>query len=986
MRYKEVAVIGLSTRFAGINNKSEFRDVLRKKKSMIGKPSIERLDLMRQEHDDNYVECGYLENIDAFDNAFFDITKREARLMSPQQRICLEMAAEAVLDAGYSLKSIKGTNCGIYIADGESDYNSYVDKQSSSSIIGSMGFMLSGQIGYHLDLHGENLTVSSGCSSSLLAIHTACEKLTLSEIDMALVGGIILEVKVPKAKENTYDILGIMSDDYKIHSFDEKANGTVSGEGGGFVLLKSLERAVKDGDHIYGVLVSGAVNGDGARCTNVSMPSVEAQGDVVCKAWCDADIKKLTEVEAHGIGAPVGDAVEAQSLIDAIKKNKLEKNNVKISSVKSNIGHLFTLSGMASLIKTMIGYENDETYPIASLEKVNPLIRFEDANLEPLQEVYHWNSGEERMTGISAFGLSGCNAHVVVKNYVGAKSNNNTIPSIIKLSAKSKEAFDEWKAEIIESIEKHPEDVANLIYTLNVGRDDYSFRTAIYANNITDKKNALEKANPVEAGEKDYQIIYAIKTEAEADGFLESLKSIIPNIFSYRKKVTGASNIDDILALFNAIREIGIKGKVKLFDRYMATALKCYDGKCGEDELESIKKELTIDEDYSGFLKEIERRSKDKETIVIDFSKHGNIVVEESDKLKVFHVQKPDDLAGVIKFWYESGQTVEWDKMYSGEEYTRIPAPLYPFRKKRFWIEVKDNEVVADQKPEKAKVKEKKVKTVQDKIVFLLSSENINDVDIHSYPYNNPDFRKVFNPETGNISMDSQLAMLKKLSNDGIIPNTILADKKGKAVYSYSKGHISKKRLLEAADNAEQLEQKTVIDYVKEAAQDAPVTVIDFSWKNRLSGNSLPGNIHIVSAFDEADINKYLQDPHYYINEEVAVDDAQEPKVTVSDVHIKAGTDDASKSADNASKPADVQKSKELTEAESFLEKTWAKAFNLDGAIGHDEDFFALGGNSLIMQAMSSEINDYFGKKFDIFEIYDYETIEKLAVRILEDE
>ncbi len=978
MKYKEIAVIGLSARFAGVTNKNDFREVLRKKKSMIGEPSRDRLDLMKQKYDDNYVECGYLENIDAFDNAFFDITKREARLMSPQQRICLEMAAEAVLDAGYSLESVKGTNCGVYIADGESDYNSYIDKQSSSSIIGSMGFMLSGQIGYHLDLHGENLTVNSGCSSSLLAIHTACEKLTLSEIDMALVGGIILEVKVPKAKKNTYDILGIMSDDYKIHSFDEKANGTVSGEGGGFVLLKSLEQAIKDGDHIYGVLVSGAVNGDGGRCTNVSMPSVEAQGNVVCKAWSDADIDKLTEVEAHGIGAPVGDAVEAQSLIDAVKKNGLEKNNVKVSSVKSNIGHLFTLSGMASLIKTMIGYENNETYPIASLEKVNPLIKFEEANLDPLQEIYHWKPEKERMTGISAFGLSGCNAHIVVKNHIATKGNNN-VPAILKLSAKSKEAFYQWKADIIESIERYPENVANLVYTMNVGRDDYSFRTAIYANNTTAIKNALERANPVENEGKDYQIIYAIKSETEAEGFLETIKAIIPDVARYRKMVTGVSNIDDVLALYYALREIGISGKVKLFDKYMAAAIKCYEGKCTLEELDSLKKELVIDEDYSGFIKEIERRAKDKETIVVDFSRHGNIIMEESDGLKVFHVQNPDDLAGLIKYWYEAGQTVDWEKMYSKEEYTRISAPLYPFQRKRFWIEKKNPEELIVTKNEQVEKKDTEVKTVPSKIVFLLSSENINDVDIHKYPYNNADFRKEFHPETGSISMDSQLAMLKVLANDGIIPNTVLADKKGKAVYSYSKGHIRKKRLLDEADGAEMLEQKTVISYVKKVAGDTPVTLIDFSWNNSLSDSSLPGNIHIVNAFNEESINKYLQNPYYYANEDDVADYVQEPKVTVSGVNIKVDIGDTPK------KTA-APKTKEVAEAEAFLEKTWAKAFNLEGAIGHDEDFFALGGNSLIMQAMSSEINDYFGKKFDIFEIYDYETIEKLAVRILEDE
>lgn len=987
MKYKDIAVVGISGKFSSVDSISDYRNLLKDKVCTVDLPPQERLDLMKLSKDDNYMKAGYIKDISSFDNEFFDITKREAKLMSPEQRISLELVANAILDAGYSLDSFKGSNCGIYIADGESKYNDYVERQSSSSIIGSQSFMLSGQIGYHFDLRGENLTINSGCSSSLTAIHQACEKLTLGEVDTAIVGGVTLYIDVPKAKENMYDTLGIISNDYTIKSFDEKANGTVCGEGGGYVLLKPLEQAKKDGDHIYGVILSGAVNGDGGRCTNVSMPSVEAQGDVVLKAWSSLNLDGLTEIEAHGIGAPVGDAVEVQAYIDAIKKMGIDNKSIKISTVKSNIGHLFSLSGMSSLLKVLTGYKYNESYPIATLETQNPLIKFEDAGLVPLKEVYHWEKDASRMTGLSAFGLSGCNTHIVVKNYIN-KSQDNRVPSLLKLSAKTSNAFENIRKNILNFLSTEEYSLSDLVYTLNVGRDDYEYRNVVPVNSLVGLKNALETVKPIEVSNKedDFKVIFAVKTENSTNVDSSKFESVFPAIKNI-KNITGSPDLDLKLALYQLIISLGIKSKTLLLDKGFNSAVKLADGKISKAEFDSVFSEIEVNSDYSAYIQQVKSKNKgNKKIVLIDFTQaKGLSAVENDENVEVFYVQEPTELERLISYFYNSGKNLNWNALYTNIDYKRVSAPTYPFEKKRFWIDIKEPVKPQVQVPVANSVVETQsiVNTVKlpEKKLFVIKGEVIEDIDIFKYPYSNADYKNVFSPITSDIDTDYKLAMYRYITGKGIVPDTILADKRGKAIVSYSKGRIDKNRLREKAQIELNLNYDKAFEVIESYLPNYAVTIFDFGHTSILKDHNWNGTVRIVSLFDEGALEEYLKNP--------------EPQYTTINVSVQqpvAQTTQPIASTQVVEQPkvAPVQntstsKSAEVIEAENFLEKVWANAFNLDGSIGHDEDFFALGGNSLIMQAMSDEINEHFKKKFDIFEIYDYETIEKLAVKILED-
>lgn len=1015
MRYRDIAVIGISGKFASATNVREYRQLLIDKKSAIRSPEGERLDLMKMAHDAEYMKCGYIKDIDKFDNEFFDITNREARLMSPEQRLSLEMVAEAIQDAGYSLKSFRGSNCGVFVAAGESEYNNFIEKQSSTSIIGSQSFMLSGQIGYHFDLRGENVSISSGCSSALMAIHDACEKLTLGEIDTAIVGGVILYVDVPKAKSNMYDTLGIMSPDYTIRSFGEGANGTVCGEGGGYILLKNLETAEKDGDHIYGVILSGASNGDGGMCTSVSMPSVEQQQNVVLRAWESVDMEQLTEIEAHGIGAPVGDAVEIESLNAALKTKSLDKKPIKLSTVKANTGHLFSQSGMASIIKVMLGYQYHETYPIAGLKTLNPLIKFDETSLEPQREVYHWKDGTRRMTGMSSFGLSGCNTHLIVRNYI-ADACDEKPSSLLKISARTEEAFYRMKKEILQSLGEDFEKTGNLIYTLNAGRDDYEYRAMVPVRNMTDLKNKLETVEPAKPSEenKNVKVIYVVKTEKNDSDMLPetSFEGALPGL-RYRE-ITGIKDIDQKLALYEKLQSTGIRSNTLLVDKIFAAAVKLKDGKISKEDFDDVVRTTEIDEDYEKFKEQIRIKNNGKHLIIVDFTRAKAMACFDTEnQIEVYGVETPEDIENLIISWYEAGRDIDFAGYYSGASYKRVPAPLYPFERKHHWIEVKErssanvgsvdgpltkvtvnagnsgltgavttkshsmNDSWEEPMPSayQTSLLSDDETFLPEKKLFVIKSEIIPQVDIETYPYSDAEYRSVFAPVTYDTDANYKIGMLKYLENKNVVPDAILLDKNGRSILNYVKNRMSEKRLNECIDMTNDADYGKTVAVIEDYAKSHAVTVFDFG-QGKLKAHKWTGHVRVIDLSDETALRTYLANP------EMKISSVSLP--VIDPEHYQTESPAAAETDNETDTAAAQEKSAEIISAEDFLERAWLKAFNLDGKIGHDEDFFSLGGNSLIMQSMSDEINEHFHMKFDIFEIYDYETIEKLAVKILE--
>ena len=486
----KIAVIGVSFKFPGADNFEQFHWNLMRKKVSVSEIDDRRFKYVNNPSTDKF-RLGYIENIDLFDNSFFDISNREARAMCPEMRLSLTCAAGAIIDAGYSLKNMRGSNCGVIVSQSNTNYELGIAERDAFSFTGNLPAMSDGNIGYYLDLRGPNMTISSACASTLLAIHEATIKLSTGQTDAMLVGGAEL---ARLDKDSVKEVLssGIMSASGECQPFDKNSRGTASGDGVAFVLLKRYEDALKDNDHIYGCILSSAANGNGSRSGNPTAPSAQAQTEVISKAWKLAGISsdEITEIEAHGTGTVLGDPVEAKGIIDCINEKERQKP-IYVTAVKSNIGHLGNLAGMAAFIKVLTGFMYNTVYPIAELKELNPSVISD--KLEYVTEPVLLDKSKKRIAGISAFAFNGTNVHVVLENYRNDKSEYSTLNEknkILKLSVKNEEVFECYLHEIYNTLKNTDVNLNNVVYTLNCGRDDYSYRSCI---TFSDENELIQK-------------------------------------------------------------------------------------------------------------------------------------------------------------------------------------------------------------------------------------------------------------------------------------------------------------------------------------------------------------------------------------------------------------------------------------------------------------------------------------------------------------
>ncbi|HNZ99583.1 beta-ketoacyl synthase N-terminal-like domain-containing protein [Ruminococcus sp.] len=493
-----IAVIGINFRLPNADSRQQLHWNLMRKKS-----AVRELDGTRTRFVNDPVtekqSLAFLDDIDVFDNSFFDISNREARNMCPEMRLSLTCAAGAVLDAGYSLKELRGSNCGVIVSQSDTNYELGIEERDGFSFTGNLPAMTSGNIAYYLDLRGPNMVVSSACASTLLGVHEAAVMLVTGQADLVLAGGAEL-ARLDRGSVREVKASGIVSPSGCCRPFDTGADGTVSGEGAGFVLLKRYEDAVRDGDHIYGCILSSAVNGNGARSGNPTAPSAQAQAEVIARAWRDAELTSddITEIEAHGTGTRIGDPAETEGIACCMSGDRREKP-VYVSALKSNLGHLGNMAGLAALIKVLTGFENNVCYPVAGLE--TPVSS--SADLAFLSSPVIYSGGERRIAGISAFAFNGTNVHITVENHISDRKPAEVLSEknrLLKVSVKNRELAESYIRSIYESLSEGTADINDVVYTLNRGRDDYGYRCAFTFDSPEECLQKLCACTPVECG------------------------------------------------------------------------------------------------------------------------------------------------------------------------------------------------------------------------------------------------------------------------------------------------------------------------------------------------------------------------------------------------------------------------------------------------------------------------------------------------------
>ncbi|MFI9503596.1 SDR family NAD(P)-dependent oxidoreductase [Nocardia sp. NPDC052566] len=463
--HEGIAVVGIGCRFPGqVSSAGEFWQLLLDEKDAVRTVPEDRWsgdafydrDAARPGHLRTRAG-GYLDDVTAFDAQFFGITPHEAARIDPQQRLFLETTWEALQDAGIVPERLAGTKTAVYAGVSGHDYGIIQLNPENRYLIGGhtmtgvTNCIVANRVSYLLDLRGPSMTVDTACSSSLIAIHLACRSIRSGEATMAIVGG-VSTLLIPEAtigfSQGTF-----LSPEGRSKSFSETADGYIRSEGSGTIILKPLSAALADGDHIYSVIRGTATNQDG-RTNGISVPSEDAQAEMIMDACRDAGIapSDIGYVEAHGTGTAVGDPIEARALGKALAPGRNGNGPCIVGAVKSNLGHLESAAGIAGVIKACLVLKNGEIPANLHGEVPNPKIPFAELGLRLAQSRQPWPGNGRRLAGVNSFGFGGSNAHVVLEGppadapkadaeEATGRTAPETVPVLFSLSAKTKDAL-----------------------------------------------------------------------------------------------------------------------------------------------------------------------------------------------------------------------------------------------------------------------------------------------------------------------------------------------------------------------------------------------------------------------------------------------------------------------------------------------------------------------------------------------------------------
>lgn len=505
----EIAVIGMAGRFPGAKNLAQFWqnlcDGVESIKFFTDEELLAKGVAAEQLDDPTYVKAeAVLDDIEMFDASFFEFTAREASLMDPQHRLFLEHAWEALENAGYAAGQ-RNCRTGVYAGESINSYllsNLYPNRELMESaggfqvVISNDRDYLATHLAYKLNLTGPALSIQTACSTSLVAVHLACQGLLNRECDMALAGG--ASVGVPHGLGASYQEGGIISPDGHCRAFDARAQGTVKGNGVGVVVLKRLEDALRDGDTIYAIIKGTAVNNDGSLKVGFTAPSVEGQASVIEEALALAEVEPetITYIETHGTGTSLGDPIEIAALTKAFHAPASARKVCALGSVKTNIGHTDSASGVAGVIKAVLALKHKQLPPSLNFTEPNPNIDFAGSPFFVNTKLTDWQTnGTPRRAGVSSFGIGGTNAHVILEEAPCVEARSSLAPAfqLLTLSAKTATALEAARMNLAEHLKQHPEiNLADVAFTLQTGRKSFAHRLALVCHDAEEAADALE--------------------------------------------------------------------------------------------------------------------------------------------------------------------------------------------------------------------------------------------------------------------------------------------------------------------------------------------------------------------------------------------------------------------------------------------------------------------------------------------------------------
>lgn len=517
---ESIAIIGMSGRFPGAGNLDKFwrnlRDGVESITFFSDKEALASGTDPSLLRDPKFVKAhGVLDDIEMFDASFFDMSPRDAKFLDPQHRIFLESSWEAMENSGYNPENYPG-RIGVFAGTSFSTYllrnilpNKLINFPTSDRLdmaLTNHKDTMPMRVSFHMNLTGPSISIGTTCSTSLVAIHLACQSLLTYQSDMALAGSSFL--RVPPMEGYLYQEGMIYSPDGHIRTFDADAKGIVTGAGVGTVLLKRLEEAIADGDFIHAVIKASALNNDGSTKIGYTAPSSDGQAEAIAEAISMAgiDSETITYIEAHGTGTELGDPVEIEALTKAFRMTSSQEGRPKsetqkrqfcgVGSSKPNIGHLNHAAGMAGLLKAVLALKHKQLPPTLNFKKPNPQIDFENSPFYVNSTLKDWQppNGIPRRAGVNAFGIGGTNGHVVLEEAPTAAHSGTSRPChIIMISAKTPSALDTMTDNLGEHLEQNPGlNMADVAYTLQSGRKEFNCRRIMVCSGVEEGIKSLK--------------------------------------------------------------------------------------------------------------------------------------------------------------------------------------------------------------------------------------------------------------------------------------------------------------------------------------------------------------------------------------------------------------------------------------------------------------------------------------------------------------
>lgn len=744
----DVAVVAMNCRFPGAEGVDEFWQVLREGRETISWFSEEELleagvglDRIR---DPRYVPAkGVLEGVELFDHEFFGIAHQMAELMDPQQRLFLEFAWSTLERAGYDTASYAG-RVGIFAGQA---FNTYLlnhlrhAEQASTRHINPIELLiitdkdfLTTQAAFHLGLNGPAVTVQTACSTSMVGIHLACQSLLAQECDLALAGAIT--VYAPQKKGYIYEPGGLVSPDGHVRPFDAKGQGTTYASGMGLVVLKRLEDALADGDHIHAVCRGTAVNNDGDRKTVFKAPSVSGITEVVTAALEAADIEPSTigYVEGNGSGNPVGDAVEVEGLTRAFRSYAGTDGQYRcaLGSVKGNLGHLNVAAGVAAFMKAVLAVERGLIPPSLNFDEPHAHIDFDASPFYVCTGAAEWpERGGPRRAAVNSYGVGGTNAHAIVEQapeQLPGDPGRRVV--VVPLSARSPLALARVRERLLDHVRRTPDvELADLAFTLQVGRRHFEHRWSAVVGAVDELRDQLASGTTT-VGRAGEAAEVSLHLPAAEDGRRADAGTYEPLVAAHVARLVAGDGVplDRLspvvrggvvqLATVRALEDLGVEPASVSGAGAGQVIAAAVAGVVDDADAVSLLRRLDTaatsgaPEDREACVAAVARvamSSPQRKWLAVEGSPLAERYhdadawcsalagQQHATTAPVVHLRTGavtasaggdvDSFADSVSRLWAAGQSVEWRALYMGERRRRAPLPTYPFEPIRCWID-----------------------------------------------------------------------------------------------------------------------------------------------------------------------------------------------------------------------------------------------------------------------------------------------------------